>query len=205
MTDKIIKPIVTIVILSYNPQEHRIETFLLHRTDIKAEGAGQWCVPGGGLEFSETWILGAMRELEEETGLRMCAAELQPLGAFTRTFPETGKQAAAMAYWVQADDEPTLKECEYHDAARWFAVGDLAALNVSPQDRTCIALAAALFDWEHMSLNLRTTHDRPPPYIPPPTPEEMARAMQPDQEGNIDLAKAVEAGLRYVPGKPPIL
>lgn len=39
-------------------------------------GAGKWCMPGGKLEFGETFEEGARREVREETGIRLNAANL---------------------------------------------------------------------------------------------------------------------------------
>jgi ADP-ribose pyrophosphatase YjhB (NUDIX family) len=41
-------------------------------------GVGKLALPGGFLDFHETWQEGAVRELFEETGLRVGAAEVEP-------------------------------------------------------------------------------------------------------------------------------
>ena len=41
----------------------------------KHEVAMQWCIPGGGIEVDEEPVLGAMRELQEETSLEAFAFE----------------------------------------------------------------------------------------------------------------------------------
>src|SRR5947199_1438105 len=47
---------------------------------------GEWSIPGGMLELSETLRQGAEREVLEETGLVVRATEL--LGAFDRVVPD---------------------------------------------------------------------------------------------------------------------
>jgi 8-oxo-dGTP pyrophosphatase MutT (NUDIX family) len=51
-------------------------TLLLHGGDPARPGERWWFTPGGGLNGDETPAEGAARELAEETGLRVAAAEL---------------------------------------------------------------------------------------------------------------------------------
>ncbi len=51
----------------YNPEE---EKFLLMRIAESKDRSGKWEFPGGGVEESETPRQAALRELEEETGLK---------------------------------------------------------------------------------------------------------------------------------------
>lgn len=46
-------------------------------------GAGGWSLPGGGLESGERADAAAVREISEELGISLAAAELMPLGEHT--------------------------------------------------------------------------------------------------------------------------
>jgi 8-oxo-dGTP pyrophosphatase MutT (NUDIX family) len=57
---------------------------LLYVRDPKDDKPGFWITPGGGVEPGEETAVAAARELEEETGLRVSAAELGAPVAVTR-------------------------------------------------------------------------------------------------------------------------
>ena len=59
-------------------------TVLIRRSNPPLEG--QWSIPGGILEVSETLLQGVKRELEEETGLVVRAGEL--IEVFERIIPD---------------------------------------------------------------------------------------------------------------------
>ncbi len=74
---------------------------------------GYWTFPGGFLEVGETTEQGALRETEEEIGLRVTLGSL--LGVYTRA--EVGIVVVVYRAAV-ADGEPVLEEREIL-AARW--------------------------------------------------------------------------------------
>ena len=59
-------------------------TVLIRRSNPPLQG--QWSIPGGILEVSETILQGVERELEEETGLVVRAGEL--IEVFERIIPD---------------------------------------------------------------------------------------------------------------------
>ena len=59
---------------------------LLGKRSGTSAGSGSWALPGGHLEFGETWRLCAERELYEETGLR--ARQLRCTAVLNAVVPE---------------------------------------------------------------------------------------------------------------------
>ena len=70
---------------------------LLCRIASHIDAGGHWTLPGGGLEFGETPEAGALREVEEESGLTV---ELDGLaGTFTATIDRPPERGGPM-HWV---------------------------------------------------------------------------------------------------------
>ena len=73
------------------------ERLLLCRLSAQSDDPGGWTIPGGGLDFGETPEAGAIRELQEETGLNV---EIENLVAITsRALPPNSKRGAM--HWIR--------------------------------------------------------------------------------------------------------
>lgn len=76
---------------------------------LGAHGAGSWSIPGGHLEFGESWETCAKREVLEETG--MIINDVRFLAATNDIFPDEQKHYVTI--WVESDwikGEPTIAE-----------------------------------------------------------------------------------------------
>ena len=76
---------------------------------LGSHGANTWSIPGGHLEFGESWEAGAAREVLEETGVSIDNIRL--LTATNDAFPDDNKQYATI--WLESDwvsGEPTITE-----------------------------------------------------------------------------------------------
>src|SRR5947209_504762 len=74
-----------------------------------SHGANTWSIPGGHLEFGESWEEAAMREVLEETGMEI--DNVRFLTATNDYFPDDNKHYVTI--WVESDwvsGEPSIVE-----------------------------------------------------------------------------------------------
>ncbi|MFZ5869559.1 MAG: NUDIX hydrolase [Actinomycetota bacterium] len=100
-----------------------------------APGAGLWSVPGGRVESGEDDAAAVVREVAEETGLRVVPGAL--VGEVRRDAPDG-------AVFVIRDYDchlvgGTLAAADDATEARWVSAADLDALDLVPQLRETLA------------------------------------------------------------------
>jgi ADP-ribose pyrophosphatase YjhB (NUDIX family) len=101
------------------------ERILLVRISPGYAAVGMWTLPGGGLNFGEHPEAGAVRELEEETGLQGEVVRLAFVDSYTReSIPEEGYgpfQSIQIVYDVRITGGTLRDERdESTDMAAWF-------------------------------------------------------------------------------------
>jgi ADP-ribose pyrophosphatase YjhB (NUDIX family) len=106
---------------------------LLVRVAAGEPGAGQWILPGGGLDFGEDPAAGVLRELGEETGLIGRIDDLVDIrsGIFEPAQTRSGHRvhAIAMLYRVTATGGELRDEVdESSDRAAWVPLDELDGL-----------------------------------------------------------------------------
>jgi ADP-ribose pyrophosphatase len=102
---------------------------------------GEWSIPGGMLELSETLRQGAEREALEETGLAVRATEL--LGVFDRVLLDDERQC--QYHYVLIDFLCERISGDLHAAgdaadARWFTVEEISELPLSEDTASVIRM-----------------------------------------------------------------
>lgn len=103
-------------------------------------GDGKWALPGGGLHHHEAPLLGAVRELSEETGLQVTTAQLEVLGEILIAKDGFRAQYQGFTVTVPAAEELRKQRWEIIDAA-WMPVDQLTITN---SGRDVLALLAAV-------------------------------------------------------------
>jgi ADP-ribose pyrophosphatase YjhB (NUDIX family) len=106
---------------------------LLVRIAPGEAGAGQWILPGGGLDFGEDPEAGALRELAEETGLRGRIDGLA--GVYSRVYEPGETRSGHRVHMVGILFRATVtggelrdERDESTDTAAWVPLDDLDAL-----------------------------------------------------------------------------
>jgi len=100
--------------------------------------AGEWDLPGGFVEMGESPADAVVREVAEETGLRVAPTEI--IGAFTSAYGDTGRHTVDIAYLcrIEAGDFE-LDRVEKSDAA-WVALGEMPELAFAGERQALEAL-----------------------------------------------------------------
>jgi 8-oxo-dGTP diphosphatase len=104
---------------------------LLCRLGTEELDVGKWTLPGGGLDFGEDPAVGAVRELEEETGLVGQVTAL--LGIDSRLYPpRPGRDAPFHAVRIIYRVEPVMADLRHEmdgstDRAEWVTRDEVRA------------------------------------------------------------------------------
>jgi 8-oxo-dGTP diphosphatase len=89
---------------------------------------GAWALPGGHVDPGETSLAAAVRELEEETGVRVNPADLTPIGVFDRPDRDPRGRYVTVAYRVQVPSGTSIVAGDDARNTEWFPIDDLPPL-----------------------------------------------------------------------------
>lgn len=105
------------------------KVLLLRRARSKRNG-GRWEIPGGSLKYGESPRKGALRELMEETGIKVSPLSLFPIDTFGFLYPEMGVEFIIPLYSTVVEDfKPEIREDE-HDDWGWFTLEEVKEMEL---------------------------------------------------------------------------
>jgi 8-oxo-dGTP diphosphatase len=93
---------------------------------------GCWAFPGGFMNMDETTEECAIRELEEETGLRL--SKIQQIGAYSKVDRDPRGRTVTVAYLAIVDEPVTVTGQDDAAQAEWFPIDALPPLAFDHED-----------------------------------------------------------------------
>ena len=93
---------------------------------------GCWAFPGGFMNMDETTEQCAIRELEEETGMKV--TELQQIGAYSKVDRDPRGRTVTVAYLIVIDAPVAVTDQDDAAKAQWFPIDALPPLAFDHED-----------------------------------------------------------------------
>ena len=93
---------------------------------------GYWAFPGGFMNMDETTELCTIRELEEETGMKV--TELHQIGAYFKVDRDPRDRTITVAYLVMVDHPVAVTGQDDAAKAQWFPINNLPPLAFDHED-----------------------------------------------------------------------
>ena len=122
------------VIVRHTPHGE-MQVLLVHRPHRE-----DWTFPKGKLEAGESHEGCALREVEEETGLRCTLGAELPASSYTNG----NGRPKVVRYWIMDPGNGRAGPRNEVDALGWVSLEDAASLLTYPRDREILAAAAAV-------------------------------------------------------------
>ena len=111
-------------------REAEPKVLLIQRGNPPFKGA--WAFPGGFMDMDETTEQCAIRELEEETGLRV--SKIQQIGAYSKVDRDPRGRTITIAYLAIVDAPIAVTGQDDAAKAEWFPVDALPPLAFDHED-----------------------------------------------------------------------
>lgn len=117
------RPMLTADCVVVNPSS---EVLLIRRGNEPYRG--MWALPGGFMEMDETIEHCAVRELEEETGIRVAEEMARMVGVFSRPGRDPRGRTVTVAYRIDLHETVVAKGGDDAAEASWFSLSSLPPL-----------------------------------------------------------------------------
>jgi len=143
------RPSVTVDVVTFTLRDDDLQVLLIKRGRPPFEG--MWAIPGGFVDIVESLEDAALRELEEETGIRdVYLEQLYTFGALDR---DPRGRTITVAYFALVPAS-TVRPCAGDDAAeaRWWSVYDLPPLAFDHADILAYALQRLRYKLEYTAV-----------------------------------------------------
>ena len=134
-------------------REAEPKVLLIQRGDQPFKGG--WAFPGGFMNMDETTEQCAIRELEEETGLRV--SKIQQIGAYSKVDRDPRGRTITVAYLAIVDEPVAVTGQDDAAKAEWWPLSDLPHLAFDHYD---IMQDAIKVYPQAMEAIEKTPHDR---------------------------------------------
>ncbi len=120
------RPALTVDVVCFTLRENRLNVLLIQRAEPPF--AGMWALPGGFVQMEESLEQAALRELEDETGIR--EAYLEQLYTYGETNRDPRGRVVTVAYFalISADKPVRIEGTREVTRAGWFPVDELPEL-----------------------------------------------------------------------------
>lgn len=93
---------------------------------------GHWAFPGGFMDMDETTEQCAIRELEEETGLKV--SEVKQIGAYSKVDRDPRGRTITVAYLARIANAEKVNGQDDAAKAEWFPINNLPPLAFDHED-----------------------------------------------------------------------
>ncbi len=110
------------------------------KADSLMNGEGTWTMPGGKLDFGESFEAGAVRELREETGIVIQESDLEVISLSNDIVPAAhfvtvGLLCTCVPGSVVSEQEPQVMEPDEITQWKWFALDELPTPLFKPSEK----------------------------------------------------------------------
>ena len=144
------RPSVSVDVVIFTLRDGDLQVLLIRRGHPPF--AGNWAIPGGFVEINESLEAGALRELEEETGVQ--DVYIEQLYTFGRPDRDPRTRVITVAYiaLMPENSRATIRAGDDAAEARWWSMYDLPTLAFDHADILNYALTRLRYKLEYTAV-----------------------------------------------------